>query len=268
MKPGQSVSYTLTFSNTGGTPIAVAHDDVLTDVLDDATLQGAIAAQSPLVAALNAAGDRILISGTLAPGEVKTVTYTVKVNDPLSTTSNGMLGNYVVKTGETPEETCLPTEPCTEHPIVGSLIWNKVDATNVKLEGSEWTLTPYDAQDQLVPADMITIVDCVAASAADCAGPDKDPQAGEFLIERLKLGKYQLVETKAPAGFQLLALPIDVVVNTNVSLGNIENLQIEVPSIPLTGGVGSYLFWGTAGGIGVLIAAALWYQRRRTPTIA
>lgn len=266
--PGQNVSYTLTFRNTGGAPIAVAHDDVLTDVLDDATLQGAIVAQSPLAAVLNAAGDRILITGTLAPGDIKTVTYTVKVKDPLSATSNGKLGNYVVKTGVTPPTTCAPTDPCTVHPIVGRLIWNKVDATYVKLAGSEWTLTPYNAQGQLVPADTITVIDCVAASAAACTGPDKDPHAGEFLLEKLKLGKYQLVETKAPAGFQMLPNPIDVVVNTNVSLGNIKNLQIEVPPIPLTGGVGSYLFWGTAGGIGVVIAAALWYQRRRTQAIA
>ncbi|MBC9935788.1 VWA domain-containing protein [Leucobacter sp. cx-87] len=268
VKPGQNVTYTLTFSNTGGTPIAVAHDDVLTDVLDDATLQGAITAQSPLVAALNTAGNRILITGTLAPGEVKTVTYTVKVNDPISTTSNGVLGNYVVKTSEMPPTTCVPTDPCTVHPIVGSLTWNKVNQTGVRLSGSEWALTPYNAQGQLVPANQVAVVDCVAASAAACTGVDKDPQAGEFLLQSLKLGKYQLVETKAPAGYQLLTSPIDVVVNTNVAYGDIKNLQIEVPSIPLTGGVGSYLFWGSAGGIGALVVAALWYQRRRTQVLS
>lgn len=263
VRPGQSVTYTLTFRNVGGQPIAVNHDDVLSDVLDDAALTGAISAQSPLAAALNPAGDRLRVTGTLPAGAERTVSYTVTVRDPIPNSANGVLRNVVVPTGEQPPTTCAPGTPCTEHPVRAGLSWNKVDETGELLAGSEWTLTPLNANGQPQTGSAVTIVDCVAASAAACAGPDRDPAAGKFSLTGLAIAKYQLRETRAPAGFQLLTDPIQVNLNTNVSLGNVENTQIEVPPIPLTGGMGSLSFALAAGGLGAAAVGGLWWQRRR-----
>ena len=263
LTPGQNVTYTLTFRNTGELPVTVNHDDVLDDVLDDATLQGAITAQTPLAAVLNGTGNRLRITGTLQPGTTRTVTYTMKVKDPLPTTTNAVMRNYVVPTGELPPTSCVPGQPCTEHPVKVTLSWNKVNLEGDLLSGSEWLLTPINSKGIVLTGEAITVIDCVAASAAACTGADRDPAAGKFLIPGLKPMTYRLTETKAPAGYQLITTPIDIVVQTNVSFGDIENEQIEVPEIPLTGGLGTLGFTLAAGGFGIATAAAVWWQRRR-----
>ncbi|MEV8249823.1 SpaA isopeptide-forming pilin-related protein [Microbacterium sp. NPDC076768] len=259
--PGQSVTYTLTFRNTGGLPVTVDHEDVLSDVLDDADLQGAINAEAPLAAVLN--GDRIRVTGELAANTTRTVTYSVTVKDPLLDTSNAMLGNFVVPTGEEPPETCDPETPCTEHPVRVSLAWNKVNLEGDRLSGSEWLLTPYTASGELDPTNAIIVVDCITADADDCTGADRDPEAGEFLLVGITPGTYELSETTAPAGYMLLEQTIDIALNTNVSYGDIENDQIQIPGIPLTGGMGTLMFFLGAGGLGGLAALGIWRQRRQ-----
>lgn len=115
----------------------------------------------------------------------------------------------------------------------GTISWNKVssDSNNdKKLSGSEWKLTKTKnfgwnattgkaeyadiASDQQKP---ITITDCVPAenkTAAEttCSAPagaaegqpyDVDPAAGQFKLEGLDWGRYTLVETKAPDGYDV-----------------------------------------------------------------
>ncbi|MFB8188121.1 SpaA isopeptide-forming pilin-related protein [Microbacterium sp. NPDC055988] len=259
--PGQSVTYTLTFANTGGTPITVDREDILTGVLDDADLQGVITAGAPLTATRT--GDRIRITGTLQSGAQGTVSYTVRVKDPLPAAGDASLGNFVVTTGQQPPETCEPGQPCTVHPVRVGLTWSKVDVGGNLLSGSDWLLTPYDSTGALDSGRAVPVLDCVADSTAVCTGADRDPDPGEFALAGLEPGRYRLAETKAPAGYQLLQNPIDIVVNTDVAYGDIENEQIGIPGIPLTGGTGSLMFGGIAGGLGVLVVLGLWWQRRR-----
>lgn len=261
--PSQTLSYTLTFKNTGQMPVTVDQEDVLTGVLDDATLvAGSISAQTPLTAVLNGAGNRIKVTGELAPGDTKTVTYQVKVKDPLPDASDANLANFVVATGTNPPTTCDPGQPCTVHPVRVTLSWNKVDVSGNKLSGSEWKLVPLNVDGTPNQASAIVAVDCAAVSVASCTAADKDPVAGAFLLTGLVPGKYWLVETKAPPGYQLLTQAINLVVNTNLAYGNITNTQVKVPVIPLTGGMGSYLFMGAALICGVGAASTLLLQRR------
>ncbi|MBO9626036.1 MAG: DUF11 domain-containing protein [Microbacterium sp.] len=261
--PGQSVTYTLTFDNSGGGRAAtVNHTDLLADVLDDATMVGSAVAQSPLTATLS--GTTLKVVGTLPAGATATVTYTVKVKDPL--TANASLVNYVVPTGTTPPTTCdQATALCTVHPVTVNLSWNKVGGASARLAGSEWTLTPLDAKGVPVTAKTVVVVDC---TTAPCTGVDKDADAGEFLVQGLVPGKYRLVETKAPAGYVKLTAPIDVTVNTNVAYGDIVNTKISVPGIPLTGGVGEFGYLLAGGGLGGLVLLALVMQRRRARRMA
>lgn len=115
----------------------------------------------------------------------------------------------------------------------GAVTWTKVssDSNNdKKLSGSEWKLTKTKnfgwnattgkaeyadiASDQQKP---IAITDCVPAenkTAAEttCSAPagaaegqpyDVDPAAGQFKLEGLDWGRYTLVETKAPDGYDV-----------------------------------------------------------------
>lgn len=261
LSPGQEVTYTLTFRNTGGSDVVVNEEDALADVLDDAELIGPISADAPLTATIDGAGDRIAITGTLAAHTTRTVSYAVRVDDPL--TGDATLRNYVVPAGDDPPETCEPGEPCTEHPVRLDLSWNKIDQVGTLLAGSEWTLTPLDSDGDPIDADAIAVVDCVSGAAEDCTGPDTDPASGKFLVAGLVPGTYVLTETKAPAGFVLLADEIEIVMNSNVAFGDIVNEQIDVPGLPLTGGVGTLGFLLGAGGLGALALVGLMIQRRR-----
>lgn len=85
--------------------------------------------------------------------------------------------------------------------------------------------------------------------------------------------EYWLVETKAPAGYELLATPIKVTVNdpatavavtgaTAGALSTVVNVQANAGfALPLTGGTGTLLL--TIGGIALLAIVALVIVRRR-----
>lgn len=86
----------------------------------------------------------------------------------------------------------------TNTPRKASVAWSKVDdSTPAKpVSGSQWKITgPFETN--------LDVTDCVADSAQECAGPDKDPAAGEFKVENLNFGEYTLSETKAPEGYQI-----------------------------------------------------------------
>lgn len=108
VKPGDTVTYTLTFTNTGTTDLTdlEAIDD-LSDVLDDAVIDEAPTAD---VGTVELDGTTLTWTGDLDEGEVATVTYSVIVNQPDEYT-NGHLGNVVTANG--PSD-CIPpaiTEP-------------------------------------------------------------------------------------------------------------------------------------------------------------
>lgn len=260
VEPGSTVAYTLSFENSGGLPAEVKYIDHLSDVFDDATFNlGSLNAETGLTAVL--VGDKIVIDGSVAPGTTVIVSYSVTVKT--ADFGNGVAINFLLPDGENPPETCDPeVVECTEHPILGSVLWEKVDVLGNALSGSEWELTgPGETAPQ-------SIEDCIAASAADCTDLDIDPAAGAFKIKSLEWGVYALKETKAPAGFIL-----DPTVRTFTIGGAapaqmiwdfdpIENEQQPGLDLPLTGGMGSQTFL-FAGGIALLASLALVAWRRR-----
>ncbi|WP_142006274.1 isopeptide-forming domain-containing fimbrial protein [Rhodococcus sp. T9N] len=121
---GQDIKYTLTFSNTGNGAGEVAHFDDLRGLLDDADLvAGSLSADAPLTAAM-VGTDGFSVTGSLAAGESKTVTYTVTVKadaDRVAANADNTVLNFVVP-GTTPPvdppEVCDPaTQLCTTHPV-------------------------------------------------------------------------------------------------------------------------------------------------------
>lgn len=106
----------------------------------------------------------------------------------------------------------------------GMVTWNKVDKTDGTklLGGSEWKLTrtksfswangkaSYKENNQ----ELATIEDCVNGEngVSDCSTQsgqyvDLNGEKGKFKLQGLAWGEYQLVETKAPDGFNLDSTP-------------------------------------------------------------
>lgn len=245
--PGSVVKYTLSFTNSGASTVDVNHVDHLADVLDDAEFTtGSLVSGDGLTAARDE--DSIRIAGSVKAESTLTVNYTVRVKT--SNFGNGMARNFLVPEGDNPPESCDPEiENCTEHPILGSLAWNKVDGNAKALSGSEWELAgPGESGRQ-------SIKDCVADSAAACLGPDLNPVAGELQVGGLAWGDYTLRETRAPAGYQLDATEHQFTIGGGttlqlvVHLDPIVNEQQPAFTLPLTGGTGSSPYLMAGGGL-------------------
>lgn len=141
----------------------------------------------------------------------------------------------------------------------GSVTWTKVDETGVLLSGSEWKLVGPGGE-------VAPVEDCEEGDAAQCTGFDKDPAAGKFKVEGLAWGDYTLEEVKAPAGYVINTDPHEFTISKEALdmdfADGIVNVQREVPAIPMTGGLGSFQFWVTAGLLGGLAGGGLLWQRR------
>ena len=236
VNPGDTLKYT----------ISVIDD--LTNVVNNATFNTGSIVISPAgtgTATYDATSKHLTWTGPVAAGATVTVSYTVTVN----ATAFGQLRNAFI-------------DKSVVNPIGASLKWRKIDATAAKnvLAGASWTLTPQPS------GTPVTVTDCVSAP---CAGADTDPAGGRFFVKGLPPGAYQLVETKAPVGFVLNSTPIAVTVSSTTQttvLPDVVNQQQQVPTIPLTGGLGTDYLVITGGGLLAIMAGlGVWqfFRRRR-----
>ena len=96
--PGSVVGYTLTITNTGQTAYTgVTVTDTIAEMLDDATYDGDAAATA---GGVSYASGILTWTGTLAPGDTATVTFSVTVDNPdtgdkllIATASSGVAGS-------------------------------------------------------------------------------------------------------------------------------------------------------------------------------
>ena len=137
----------------------------------------------------------------------KTKTYTIVIENGQVTSSN------------------LPSAGNIENSrLTGTVNWKKTDETdtNKLLAGSEWKLyktrnfswdngnAVYTETGSTDP--VATIKDCVNSSEKTCSAQtgqytDRDGEAGKFSIVGLEWGEYQLVESKAPDGYNIDTTP-------------------------------------------------------------
>lgn len=108
--------------------------------------------------------------------------------------------------------------------LTGTVNWKKTDETDTSklLAGSEWKLyktrnfswdngnAVYTETSSTDP--VATIKDCVNSSEKTCSAQtgqytDRDGEAGKFSIVGLEWGEYQLVESKAPDGYNIDTTP-------------------------------------------------------------
>lgn len=263
---GDTVPYRLVVTNTGDEPLQNLE-------IDDDRVD--LAGIDPLPAGLTLVGGKAVIA-ELLPGEANQVVIEYPVTLAAGTPAGSLVNNAcVVPEVVDPDDPDAPSvgaepdcDPAGITLLPSSLAWEKIAAGTPDVErlaGSEWELTPVDADDEPT-SGPISVVDCVEAVAADCDGPDVDPGAGRFTIDPLEDGRYRLVETRAPAGYRLDPTPhyIDVLGPTAFD-APIENELQEGPSMPLTGGMGTFgifLGAGVTGGLAVLLVLLRRRSRR------
>lgn len=128
VSPGETITYTLSFENTGNVAAAVDFVDVLTDVLDDGTIVESPIASGTLSADLS--GNSLVVSGSVAPGETATVTYQVVVNEHVQQ-GNYEMTNFLTAAGKKPPTECVDgSSMCTSNPV-------EKPAEGLALTGSE-----------------------------------------------------------------------------------------------------------------------------------
>ena len=147
---------------------------------------------------------------TVAPNgyEVSDMVYTITITNGAATWKPALLDGYK-----------LPNTRKT-----GTVKWNKVSSeyNDEMLSGSEWKLTRIKtfswnngvATYVNASDDLGTVKDCVngESGVSDCSAQsgqyvDLNGGKGKFKLHGLEWGEYQLVETKAPDGFNLDSTP-------------------------------------------------------------
>lgn len=228
--------------------------------------------------------------------EVSSTVYTITIANGTATWSPAFgadnTGNKIANTRKT-----------------GSVTWTKVssDSNNANpLPGSQWTLKQTktfsweNGVAKYIDADATlgTVTDCVDGQNAKCSTQtskyvDLNGAAGKLQISGLDWGEYQIIESKAPDGYDLDTTPHtfrigpleggtitgDWYANTNfetdgkssysdasltVNGGNVENKPGVI--LPGTGGVGDYWIYAAAlvaALIGVVAAGMALKVRRR-----
>lgn len=140
--------------------------------------------------------------------EVSDTVYTITITNGVATWKPALLDGYK-----------LPNTRKT-----GTVKWNKVSSeyNDEMLSGSEWKLTRIKtfswnngvATYVNASDDLGTVKDCVngESGVSDCSAQsgqyvDLNGGKGKFKLHGLEWGEYQLVETKAPDGFNLDSTP-------------------------------------------------------------
>jgi large repetitive protein len=171
--PGATVRYTVTVTNTGGTPYTgAAFTDPLADVLDDASYNGDATASAGSVAF---ASPNLSWTGNLAVGAAATITFSVTVNNP--DTGNKILASTI--TSATAGSNCpagTPAASCTATVNVAVLTIVNSAGVSSTTPGSVVRFTSTFTNSGQVPYTGITIASNIT-DVLDDATPNGDQTA-------------------------------------------------------------------------------------------
>jgi LPXTG-motif cell wall-anchored protein/uncharacterized repeat protein (TIGR01451 family) len=214
-EPGEQLEYSLTVVNDTDHAIFDASvTDDLSDVLNNAAM---VTSDADLAAdGLSLGPDDILtwVIEDLAPGESRTVTYVVQIDEGAwgitlhnIATPAPLSGGECIPAGDVPGEGSDDTTECettTDTPDVTTMVVEKRDAeTEEVLEGATFELF-LDANNELTEGG-----DCAFASppvvddADESLGTSVTGIDGHALFSELQHGCYLLVETVPPPGYSL-----------------------------------------------------------------
>ena len=222
------------------------------------------------------------------------ITYTATVNEAAVTKIDE---NHATLTyhNNPKDENSKDTTPPVEVPTYSSkLIINKVDGanTNTPLEGAKFVLRAKtvgavegDSHETDLAAGKYYYYDTNAKDvkwitvtsekAEDLAKDTKitvvtTDDKGKANFDGLEDGTYELIEVAAPAGYNLLTTPVEVVINgADATETDLSKLTVTVPvennsgaQLPSTGGIGTTIFY-VVGSIMVVAAGVLLITKKR-----
>lgn len=199
-------------------------------------------------------------------GQEIRITYSATVNENAIDQTEAENNSAVLIYSNDPEdsESFTTNPPDEEYVYTATILIDKVDGTDtqVKLAGAEFVLMNSEAEYYKLENNTVSWVE--TEEEATVVTTDEN---GAAAFAGLKDGTYNLVETKAPDGYNLLTEPVAV----TVAGGDDETVSVSVTSVvannsgttlPSTGGVGTTLLY-SVGSILVLTAAVLLVTRKR-----
>lgn len=206
----------------------------------------------------------------LKPNDVVIVTYSATLNEKAVIYPEPNTNETKLVYGEGSETTWDETKTFTYQ---FDLVKTKTDKT--VLDGAEFKL--YDAKTE---GNEIALIDegngvyrvATAAEKAAEGFVSATIKAGKVTIKGLDSGTYYLEETKAPAGYNVLAERVEVKIDhanltatvegdTYVS-GGVQVINQTGAELPSTGGIGTTVFY-VVGGLLVVAAGVLLVTRKR-----
>ena len=131
-----------------------------------------------------------------------------------------------------------------------------------KVEGADTEVKYYYTNSN---GDVNWVKEKDSADVFTTANGENDTVKGQASIVGLAAGTYYLEETEAPAGYNLLTAPQEVVITDTDATAQIGNNTGTV--LPSTGGIGTTMFY-VIGGIMVLAAVVLLVTKRRMRDVA
>ena len=146
--------------------------------------------------------------------------------------------------------------------LPGEVTWQKTAAeTDALLAGAEFRLSG-------PRGTVLDVADCVATSAQECPGPDRDPAGGRFQVTDLGWGSWRLVESRAPLGYVLGTREVDFSIGADALTHQVDtpfrNTRTILPTLPLTGGTAAELYLLGGGAFIALAAVLITYRRIRS----
>ncbi len=145
----------------------------------------------------------------------------------------------------------------------------KYDAANAekKLAGAEFVLKKDDKEINFVKDETTNTYKVAEKGAQNTTTKLVTNDNGGFTVAGLDSGKYELVETKAPAGYNQLKDPVTVTIDKEGIVEKTTNNVVKVENktgsiLPSTGGMGTTIFY-VLGAILTLGAAVVLIVRRR-----
>ena len=186
----------------------------------------------------------LLKTTTLEKNSVITITYKAQINEnSLTNIANTNKADLQYGKNTTVEGT--PTETYT----YGFKI-NKTDSENIALTGAKFRLYDAATAGNEIKVVLVKSEDGInyyrVATAEEIeAGLTTEIEAGNAVVDGLKIGKYYLEETSAPDGYNKLASRVEIEIALQDGEFTYKNQQIintTSPVLPSTGAMGTVLF--------------------------
>ncbi len=276
---GDTVNYSLTLAYVQNLKNLTAHDVMSAGLtLDSSTISVKLDG-----ADLASGTDYTLITDNTSDADCDfEVSFPVSLLDTL-TSSNEITVNYsatvnesaVIGSAGNPNEATLTygDSSVTDKALVITYVYDldilkytaASDNNKAPLAGAMFVLKNADGNFATVADGKLTgWVASEDAATVLVSGAD-----GKIHIDGLDAASYQLVETEAPAGYNKLSDPIEIVIaeNGELSVGGSAVTTVEVENrygteLPTTGGIGTTIFV-TVGAIGVIVLGVFLVTNKR-----